>query len=124
MTKFFKCEVCGNIVALIHDAKAPMSCCGQHMTELTANTVDAAREKHVPFVKVEADTVSAQIGEVIHPMLPEHHIEWIYLETDQGGHYKNLKPGDDPKALFHVEGETPTAVYEYCNLHGLWKKGL
>ena len=124
MTQFFKCKVCGNLVAMLNNSGAPMSCCDQPMSELIANTVDAAREKHIPFVEITGSSLNAQVGEVIHPMLPEHHIQWIYLETKQGGQFKRLNPGDAPAALFKTDGETPVAVYEFCNLHGLWKKEL
>lgn len=125
MHKFFKCEICGNMAGLIHDSGVRMVCCGQEMTELEANTTDGAQEKHVPFVTVEGDTVKVQIGEVEHPMLPEHYIEWIYLETEQGGQRKALEPGEAPRAEFKLaDGDKLIAVYEYCNIHGLWKKEM
>lgn len=90
-----------------------------------ANVTDAALEKHVPEVTIEASSVRAQIGSVIHPMLDVHHIEWVILETDKGYHKQNLNVGEEPVANFELaEGEKPLAVYEYCNLHGLWKKEL
>ncbi len=123
--KFFRCEICGNLVGMIHASGVPMVCCGQPMTELTANTTDAAVEKHVPVVTVEGNRVVVEIGEVAHPMLPEHYIQWIYLKTEMGGQRKELKPGDTPCAEFLLaEGDKVLTVFEYCNLHGLWKKEL
>ena len=120
--KFFICKHCGNIVGMIHDSGAPLSCCGENMTELVANTVDAAKEKHVPVITIEGDTVTVKVGSVAHPMLPEHYIQWIYLLTEQGGERKILKPGDAPEAVFVMTpGDKFIAAYEYCNLHGLWK---
>ena len=116
--KFFICRHCGNQVEMIHDAGVPVICCGEPMEELKANTVDASLEKHVPAVTVEGDTVK------VHPMLEEHHIEWIYLELENGGSRKALAPGEAPEAVFHTAGVKPVAVYAYCNLHGLWKTEL
>lgn len=123
--KFYICEVCGNQVALIHDGGGTLVCCGQDMKELVPNTSDGAGEKHVPVYTISGDTVSVQVGEVIHPMLPEHYIMWIRLETEQGGQRKVLAPGDEPKATFVLApGDKPVAVYEYCNIHGLWKADI
>lgn len=120
--KFFICKHCGNLVGMIHDSGAPLTCCGETMTELVPNTVDAAQEKHVPVVTIEGDTVTVKVGSVAHPMLPEHYIQWIYLLTEQGGERKILKPGDAPEAVFVMTpGDKFIAAYEYCNLHGLWK---
>ncbi|HQD73070.1 MAG TPA: desulfoferrodoxin family protein, partial [Clostridiales bacterium] len=119
--RFFVCKHCGNIVGLVHNGGGPLSCCGEEMTELIANTVDASLEKHVPVAKVEGNKVTVNVGEVDHPMLEEHYIMWIYLKTDKGGHRICLKPGEAPKAVFALADEKPIAVYEYCNLHGLWK---
>ena len=121
--KFFKCNVCGNMVGMIHDGGAPLVCCGQNMELLTANTVDAAVEKHVPAVKPIGDnTIEVTVGDVEHPMLKEHYIEWIYLQTKKGGQRKALNPGAAPSAKFTIVDDEPVAVYAYCNLHGLWKK--
>ena len=122
--KFFKCKTCGNMVGMINSSGVPIMCCGAPMDELKANTEDAAQEKHVPAVTVDGNKVSVAVGDVEHPMLEEHFIQWIYLETENGGQRKALKPGDAPKAVFVVEDDKPVAVYEYCNLHGLWKKDL
>ncbi|MDO4289030.1 MAG: desulfoferrodoxin family protein [Eubacterium sp.] len=119
--KFYKCEHCGNIFGTVHDAGVTPVCCGEKMTELKANTVDAAKEKHVPVITVDGNTVTVEVGSVAHPMLEEHHIAWIYLETKQGGQRKCLAAGEEPKAVFALtEGDEAVAAYEYCNLHGLW----
>ena len=121
MKKFFVCKHCGNMIGLLHDAGVPMMCCGEKMVELVPNTTDAAQEKHVPVATVEGNKVVVNVGSVDHPMLDEHWIQWVYLETDKGGHRKVLNPGEKPNVVFALtEDETPIAVYEYCNLHGLW----
>lgn len=120
-TKFYICEHCGNIIGLIHDAGVPMMCCGQKMTKLEPGVVDASKEKHVPVITVEGDLVKVSIGVVEHPMTDEHHIAWVYLQTDRGGQRKCLKAGEKPEVAFVLKDETPLAVYAYCNLHGLWK---
>lgn len=116
---FYRCELCGNMVALIKEGGGTLTCCGQEMTKLEANTTDAAQEKHVPVVTREGGKIKVSVGSVLHPMLPEHHIEWIALVTDDKVEITYLKPGMEPKAEFsEVASGT---VYEYCNLHGLWK---
>lgn len=122
--KFYICEHCGNIVDVIHDAGVPMMCCGQKMTRIEAGTVEASREKHIPVVTVDGNMVKVEVGAVIHPMVPEHSILWIYLQTDQGGHLKYLEVGKDPVASFALADEKPVAAYAYCNLHGLWKADI
>ncbi len=123
MVKFYICETCKNIITKIVDSKVPVVCCGKPMKELVHVAVDGALEKHVPKVTIEGNTVKVQIGEVIHPMLPEHYIQFIALETKNGVQIKNLKAGDEPKAEFVLaDGDEAVAVYEYCNLHGLWVK--
>lgn len=119
--RFFLCKHCGNLVNMIHSSGVPMICCGSPMTELEAGSVDASQEKHVPVVTVDGDTVTVEVGSVVHPMTEEHHIAWIQLQTDTGAHRKCLEPGQEPKAVFHIKGEKPLEAYEYCNLHGLWK---
>lgn len=120
--KFLVCEHCGNFVGVIKDSGVPMICCGQPMTVLNANTVDASVEKHTPVVSVEGHKVIATVGSVEHPMVDVHYIEWIYVETNKGGQRKALNPGEAPKAEFVMaDGEVVKAVYAYCNLHGLWK---
>lgn len=120
--KFFVCKHCGNLIGMIHNSGVPIVCCGEPMTELVANTVDASVEKHIPVVTVDGNKVTAKVGSVDHPMVEEHFIQWIYLETNKGGHRKNLLPGQAPEASFaFLEDEKPVAVFAYCNLHGLWK---
>ena len=119
--KFYVCEHCGNMVGMIHDAGVPMMCCGQKMTKLEPGVVEASHEKHIPVVTREGDTVKVVVGSVAHPMAEEHHIAWVYLQTDRGGQRKCLKTGSDPGVTFALSDETPVAVYAYCNLHGLWK---
>lgn len=122
MLKFFKCEECGPIVEVLGDKVAKLVCCGNEMKELVANTTDAALEKHTPVVTVDGNKVTAIVGSVEHPMLEEHFIQWIYLETTKGAYRKELKPGEKPCAEFLLaDGEKAVAAYEYCNLHGLWK---
>lgn len=99
-------------------------CCGEEMEELVANTVDAAKEKHVPSVTIEDNIVRVEVGEVLHPMEEKHYIMWIYLHTKKGIQRKDLQPGQEPKAVFALEDDEVIAVYEYCNLHGLWKKDI
>lgn len=127
--KFYLCEVCGNLVGMIHDSGVVPVCCKQNMTELTTNTVEASNEKHLPVVTVESDPngtrVKVDVGSVAHPMIEAHLINWIYIETTKGGHRANLKAGDAPVAHYHlVKGEELIAAYAYCNLHGLWKTSV
>lgn len=125
MMKFYICETCKSIITKIADSKVPVVCCGKPMKELIPGAVDGALEKHVPAATIEGNTVKVQIGEVIHPMLPEHYIQFIALETKGGVQIKNLKAGDEPKAEFVLaDGDEAVAVYEYCNLHGLWVKEI
>lgn len=119
--RFFRCETCGNIVGLIQDAGVPMVCCGKKMTELVANTSEGAYEKHLPAVKQEGNQIKVDVGSVPHPMVEAHYIQWIYLETEKGGQRKALKPEEKPQAEFALIDDKAVAVYEYCNLHGLWK---
>lgn len=124
MMKFYICEHCGNLVGMVQNAGVPMMCCGQKMTQLVPNTVEASGEKHVPVVTVEGDLVRVAIGSAAHPMIPEHSIQWVYLQTEKGGQRKNLLPGEAPEVTFALYGDTPKAVYAYCNLHGLWMTEL
>ena len=120
--KFYVCKLCGNIVVLIHDGGGTLSCCGQPMQELVANTSDGATEKHVPVIEAQGNKVTVKVGSVTHQMLPEHFIQWIYLQTQKGGQRVDLHPGEEPLAHFILaEGDKIVAAYEYCNLHGLWK---
>jgi len=109
------------LVMLINRNAAELACNGAPMKVLTANSTDAAQEKHVPVVEVDGNKITVKVGSVAHPMTEAHLIEWIYLKTKFGGQYRYLTAEDKPEATFYVaEGDTPLAVYEYCNLHGLW----
>ena len=119
--RFLICEHCGNIIAMVKDSGVPVMCCGQKMTELVPNTVDAAQEKHVPVFEQDGDKVVVKVGSVEHPMLEEHFIQWVAVETEGGSQIKYLKAGEKPEAVLDLAGEKLVAVYEYCNLHGLWK---
>ena len=122
-TKFFKCAHCGNVIVKMVDSGVPVVCCGEPMRELEANTVDASEEKHVPFVtKVNDCTMKVEVGSVHHPMTSEHHIAFIYVETETGGIRVDLK--NEPWVEICTCKAKPLAVYEYCNLHGLWKREL
>ncbi len=123
MLQIYKCLKCGNFVVFLgKKSGCTPVCCGEEMKEIKANTTDAATEKHVPDVKIDGDKVIVQVGSVIHPALEEHHIEFIILETDKGFQKRDIVPGDEPKAEFILsDGEKAVAVYENCNLHGLWK---
>lgn len=122
-TKFYKCSHCGNVIEKVVDSKVPVVCCGEKMEELIPNTVDASGEKHMPVVtRLDEWTLKVEVGSVAHPMLPEHHIAFIYVETEQGGIRVNL--GEKPEAVINTYPYKAEAVYEYCNLHGLWKTAL
>ena len=123
-SKFYICRHCGNQVHIIHNAGVPLFCCGTKMEELVPNTVEASGEKHIPAVRVEGDKVIVNVGSVDHPMVDVHWIEWVYVETENGGQRKVLKPGEAPHAEFVLNGEKAVAVYAYYNLHGLWKVDL
>ena len=123
--KFYVCKHCGNLVTHLHNSGVPVMCCGEKMTELVPGTSDGAVEKHVPAVSLDGKKVVVNIGEVDHPMIETHYIQWIALETKNGVQIKYLKPGTKPAAEFILsESDEAVAVYEYCNLHGLWKKEL
>ena len=121
MLKFYKCAHCGQIILKVKETAVPVVCCGEAMKQLVPNTTDAANEKHVPVVNVNGNVVKVVVGEVEHPMLDVHYIEWIVLETNLGYHQAKLNPGQKPEATFVlVEGEQVVKAYEYCNLHSLW----
>ena len=121
--KFYVCEHCGNMVAVVKASGVPVMCCGQEMTQIIPGTTDAAVEKHVPVYEVKDGKVHVQVGEVEHPMIDAHYIEWISIQTNKGNQRKTLSPNEKPEAVFAIcEDETVEAVYAYCNLHGLWKK--
>ena len=120
--RFFKCNLCGNIIQVLKDGGGPLVCCGQNMTELIPGTTDAAQEKHVPVATVSGDTVTVKVGSVEHPMTPAHYIEWIAIKTKRGVAIRTLEPETPPKAEFTLEeGDELVDVYAYCNLHSLWK---
>ena len=116
----YKCNVCGNIVEVLHSGKGELVCCNQPMQLMKENTVDAATEKHVPVVEKTEKGVKVKVGSVPHPMDETHYIEWIEVIADGKVYRKFLNPGDAPEAEFEVAAENITAR-EYCNLHGLWK---
>ena len=121
--KYYICEHCGNIIEYVKDSGVPVMCCGQKMTEIVPGTSDGAHEKHVPVVIVDGDKVTVEVGEVEHPMVEAHYIQWIAIETTRGGQKVKLEYTDKPRAEFKLaDGEEFVAAYEYCNLHGLWKK--
>lgn len=121
--QIYKCELCGNIVEVVHAAGGVLVCCGQPMQLQTENTVDAAKEKHVPVIETVDGGFKVKIGSVAHPMEDKHYIEWIELVVDGRAYRKFLKPGDAPEAEFKVDVPAGAKVIarEYCNLHGLWK---
>ena len=121
MLEFFKCKHCGQIIKKVRATQAPVFCCGEKMEVVTPNTTDAALEKHVPVIEINGKEVVVTVGSTHHPMVEEHYIEWVILETDKGSYKMNLKPNDKPVAIFHLrDGEEVLHAYEYCNLHGLW----
>jgi len=119
-SQVYKCEICGNIVEVLHGDKGQLACCNQPMTLLVENTTDAAYEKHVPVLEKTDDGYRVKVGSAAHPMVEEHYIEWIELVADGASYRKYLNPGDAPEAEFCVQAEKVYAR-EYCNLHGLWK---
>jgi len=118
--EIYKCEICGNIVMVMHAAMGQLVCCGKPMILLKENTVDAAKEKHVPVIEKTASGYKVKVGSVAHPMEEKHYIEWIDLSADDQVHLAFLKPGQVPEASFEVKAGKVTAR-EYCNLHSLWK---
>lgn len=123
--KFYFCRRCGNLISFIHSSGAQIVCCGEKMQQLIPNSTGAAKEKHIPVIKADGNTVTVQVGSTAHPMTPEHYIQWIYLQSKEGVQRKELKPGMEPKAVFALsEDDSAVAAYAYCNLHGLWKAEL
>ena len=120
--KFLKCKGCGKIVLEIKGSACPTKCCGEPMEELIAGMTEGAGEKHIPDCDLDGSTLHVQVGSVLHPMLEEHHIEWIAVQSKKGLQIKDLQPGEEPKADFILtEDDEVEAVYENCNLHGFWK---
>lgn len=118
--EIYKCEKCGNIVEVVHGGKGELVCCGQPMVLQQENTVDAAKEKHVPVVEKRTDGVMVKVGDVAHPMEEKHYIEWVEIVADGKAYRQFLKPGDAPEAVFALAADAVTAR-AYCNIHGLWK---
>jgi superoxide reductase len=118
----YKCELCGNMVESIHSGGGELVCCGQPMKRFEENTVDAAREKHVPVVEKIDGGYKVKVGDVNHPMVDDHYIEWIEIIAGDKSYREFLAPGKAPEASFLVDSPTVTAR-AYCNLHGLWKEG-
>ncbi len=118
--EIYKCEVCGNIVEVLHGGDGELVCCGQPMKRFVENTVDAAKEKHVPVVEKIEGGIKVKVGDVAHPMEEKHYIEWVEIIADGKAYRQFLNPGEAPEATFNVEAGQITAR-EYCNLHGLWK---
>ena len=120
--KFFICETCGNIIAMVKPSGVPVVCCGKPMKQIVPNTTDASQEKHVPVWSKEGNLVKVQVGSVAHPMIPAHYIEGVSLQTKAGNQRKALAPEQAPEVTFALtDGDEVEAVYAYCNLHGLWK---
>lgn len=119
--KFYKCKHCGNVIVKVVDKIVPVFCCGEVMEEIHANTTEAALEKHLPIVEAKNGVAEVKVGSVAHPMMPEHYINFIAVETEAGYCVAVLQPGSLPEAKFYIGESKLMAVYEYCNLHGLWK---
>ena len=121
MRKFYKCNRCGNLLTPILDSGLTPVCCGEQMTVLTANTVDAAKEKHVPVIERDGQKISVAVGSVAHPMTEEHYIQFIAIEQASKVQIVTLSSSDEPTAKFVVcDPDAPVTAYEFCNLHGLW----
>ena len=120
LNQIYKCEICGNIVEVLHTGAGALVCCGEPMKLLAENTVDAAKEKHVPVIEKSGNKVTVKVGSVAHPMEEKHYIEFIEVLADGKVYRKFLKPGEKPEATFEITAEKVTAR-EFCNLHGLWK---
>lgn len=123
--KFYICKHCGNVITRLTSSGAPIHCCGEEMQLLEAGVVEASLEKHIPVVTLEGTSVHVAVGAVTHPMVAEHFIQWIALETERDAQIHWLNPGEDPAALFALAaGQQAKTVYAYCNIHGLWKTTL
>lgn len=116
----YKCMKCGNIVEILHEGAGQLICCNEPMKLMTENTVDAAKEKHVPVIEKTADGFLVKVGSIAHPMEEKHYIEWVEIIADGQVYREFLKPGGQPQATFCIKASAVTAR-EYCNLHGLWK---
>ena len=120
LNQVYICEICGNIVEMLHPGDGELVCCGQNMVLQVENTVDAAKEKHVPVIEKIKGGILVKVGSVEHPMTDAHYVEWIEILTDKKVYRKNLKPGDKPQAEFMLDEEVLYAR-EYCNIHRLWR---
>ena len=118
----YRCNVCGNIVEVLHVGKGELVCCGQPMELLQEKTADVGLEKHVPVVETTDKGIKVKVGDVPHPMEEKHYIEWIEVITDSGSYRQFLKTGSKPEAEFEI-GAQKVVAREYCNMHGLWKSG-
>lgn len=124
INEIYKCEICGNIVELVHESTGELVCCGQKMKLMNENTIDASIEKHIPIILEQKENkIIVQVGEIEHPMTNEHYIEWIEVITKNSTHKIFLKPNEKPKAEFLIQDEILN-IREYCNLHGLWKNEI
>ncbi len=121
LMQVYKCDICGNIVEMLHTGQGELVCCGAPMKLQAENTVDASKEKHVPVVEKTSDGFKVKVGSDPHPMEDKHYIEWVEIIFDGRICRKWLKPGDTPEAIFVTDAEQVQAR-EYCNIHGLWKK--
>lgn len=120
--KFYICQHCGKIIAIVEDRTVPTICCNAPMKEIIPKTADASLEKHVPVYSIESNKVIVSVGSIEHPMTSEHYIQWISLQTSKGNQRKLLHPSDKPQAIFAIcDDEQVEAVFAYCNLHSLWK---
>lgn len=120
--KFYYCDTCNSIFTFVNKPTENLNCCGNPLKELIPNSTMASVEKHVPVVEKVGNLITVRVGKEAHPMLPEHYIEWVVLETTQGYQLRNLKPGDAPMAEFVLaKGEEVLTAYAYCNIHKLWK---
>ena len=120
--QFFICNHCGNIIAMIKNQGVPINCCGENMQEITVGSSDAAKEKHIPVYHINGNTVTVNVGEAEHPMTPEHYIDWVCIETEEGFQFKKLKSDMPAKASFLLtKDDKLKSVYAFCNLHSLWK---
>jgi len=118
--EIYKCEACGNIIEVLHGGEGELVCCGEPMKLMAENTVDAAKEKHVPVIEKVSGGVKVKVGSVAHPMEDKHYIEWIEIIADGKAYRQFLKPGEKPEAFFAIAADNIQAR-EYCNIHGLWK---
>ena len=124
MSEFFICDKCGSMLNVLCECAEEEKNCKEALRKLEANSTEAATEKHIPAVTVKGNEICVQVGSTEHPMAEEHFIMWVYLETEHGGQFKRLNPGEAPRVKFTITEDKPVAVYEYCNIHGLWKKDL